>query len=203
MDEAMRLRLDTAGGLRAVADPLHRSVVRPRLEVLRGQMVGVSVDQLLLGSALTSVALRLESERFPATGRLSLSVAWSDETSQVWLVSEQAFVPVLLPLDLTARSRVDPSRPDPGAVAAWVEDRILEFVDACHEVEGCPAYRGAQRHLDPVCRMIVAAGPAVYVLKHGGRDFYFCTATCQARFAADPSAFLDERQHAPQRTRTI
>ena len=42
---------------------------------------------------------------------------------------------------------------------------------------------------DPVCQMVVTpASP--HSFEHGGRPFYFCSAGCRTRFAADPARYL-------------
>ena len=38
---------------------------------------------------------------------------------------------------------------------------------------------------DPVCGMTVTA-QSEHTLKHEGRPFYFCSAKCQGKFAANP-----------------
>jgi Cu+-exporting ATPase len=57
---------------------------------------------------------------------------------------------------------------------------------------------GEQRHaadtvVDPVCGMTVDPARAAGSHRHEGRDFYFCSEHCRARFAADPARYLDEQ----------
>jgi Cu+-exporting ATPase len=42
---------------------------------------------------------------------------------------------------------------------------------------------------DPVCGMAVTA-EASHHLEHEGRPYYFCSAGCQSKFAADPSRYI-------------
>jgi Cu+-exporting ATPase len=42
---------------------------------------------------------------------------------------------------------------------------------------------------DPVCGMAVTA-QSPHRLEHGGRSYFFCSAKCQGKFAADPTTFL-------------
>ena len=44
---------------------------------------------------------------------------------------------------------------------------------------------------DPVCGMDVDPGRTAHHATHGNRDFHFCSARCQARFVADPAAYLE------------
>jgi class 3 adenylate cyclase/YHS domain-containing protein len=46
--------------------------------------------------------------------------------------------------------------------------------------------------IDPVCRMAVAPDGAAGTLVHEGRSYYFCSLDCAARFAGDPTLYLDQ-----------
>ena len=52
---------------------------------------------------------------------------------------------------------------------------------------------GPAEVLDPVCGMTIAPGDAVGHVDYNGQTYYFCSATCQERFQADPEAFLRSR----------
>ena len=43
---------------------------------------------------------------------------------------------------------------------------------------------------DPVCGMAVDPTSSAHVLEHEGKQVQFCSASCQAKFAANPSAYL-------------
>ena len=43
---------------------------------------------------------------------------------------------------------------------------------------------------DPVCGMTVAIEAAPYSHRHGEETYYFCNASCQAKFASDPELYL-------------
>ncbi len=47
-------------------------------------------------------------------------------------------------------------------------------------------------HIDPVCRMEVAAAWG-FEAKHLGQSYFFCTQECRERFAASPASFLGDR----------
>jgi adenylate cyclase len=48
----------------------------------------------------------------------------------------------------------------------------------------------AHRHLDPVCRMVVAEGREVGTVRHGGADYRFCSLRCIRLFADAPDAYV-------------
>ena len=48
----------------------------------------------------------------------------------------------------------------------------------------------AHRHVDPVCRMVVAEGREVGTVRHRGTDYRFCSLGCVHRFAEAPDAYV-------------
>ena len=44
---------------------------------------------------------------------------------------------------------------------------------------------------DPVCGMTIDESQAVAVARHDGQTYYFCAASCHAKFVADPARYLD------------
>ncbi len=46
---------------------------------------------------------------------------------------------------------------------------------------------------DPVCGMDVDPATAKHSFSHGGQIYHFCSANCQAKFTADPTAYLDPK----------
>jgi len=50
--------------------------------------------------------------------------------------------------------------------------------------------------LDPVCGMTVDPHTAKHRAGHRGHTYYFCSAGCRAKFAADPEKYLGDRQPA-------
>ena len=51
------------------------------------------------------------------------------------------------------------------------------------------AFEGLEKLKDPVCGMAVTAKASLH-LAHEGRTYFFCSAGCQSKFAADPSRYV-------------
>jgi Cu+-exporting ATPase len=49
---------------------------------------------------------------------------------------------------------------------------------------------------DPVCGMNVDPATAKHVYGHGGKNFYFCCASCLEKFKADPAKYLNAPVHS-------
>src|SRR5688572_23496103 len=52
--------------------------------------------------------------------------------------------------------------------------------------------------LDPVCGMTVDPHTAEHRHQHKGRTYYFCSAGCRTKFAADPAKYLDNDKRAAE-----
>jgi len=52
------------------------------------------------------------------------------------------------------------------------------------------ATTGSKTAKDPVCGMTVDPAVTSHHVSHGGREYYFCSAGCRAKFAADPERYL-------------
>jgi xanthine dehydrogenase accessory factor len=61
--------------------------------------------------------------------------------------------------------------------------------DAAGEGDSAAAGNKAREAVDPVCGMIVPAGPGGLPLEHEGVTYYFCCAGCRRAFEKDPAAY--------------
>jgi Cu+-exporting ATPase len=55
----------------------------------------------------------------------------------------------------------------------------------------------APKAKDPVCGMAVEPATAKHTAQHDGRSYFFCSAGCKAKFAADPAKYLNPQPSAP------
>src|SRR5215204_6982677 len=54
-----------------------------------------------------------------------------------------------------------------------------------------------ERVRDPVCGMTVDPHATAHRHRHGGRTYYFCSAGCLRKFAADPERYLSPSETKP------
>ncbi|TAI62142.1 heavy metal translocating P-type ATPase, partial [Bradyrhizobium sp. Leo170] len=59
------------------------------------------------------------------------------------------------------------------------------------------AAEGGALATDPVCGMKVDPATAKHRFSHKGEDYFFCSARCRERFAAEPEKFLKPRESEP------
>ncbi|WP_291181125.1 heavy metal translocating P-type ATPase [Hyphomicrobium sp.] len=67
-----------------------------------------------------------------------------------------------------------------------------------HGHKNAHAAPGAHTVKDPVCGMVVDPHTAKHQASHNGKPYYFCSARCREKFAANPAAYLDPEQAAPK-----
>src|SRR6185436_2124119 len=64
-----------------------------------------------------------------------------------------------------------------------------------HAAHGTPAAGSA---LDPVCGMTVDPHKTPHRHTHHGHPYYFCSAGCRTKFAADPAKYLSGKEKASE-----
>jgi Cu+-exporting ATPase len=67
-----------------------------------------------------------------------------------------------------------------------------------NEMHKSPSESGPRLERDPVCGMSVDPRKAAATSEHAGKDYYFCSAGCGAKFKATPEKFL-----SPRTTQTV
>jgi YHS domain-containing protein len=75
-------------------------------------------------------------------------------------------------------------------VAAWVEARLLRFVDTYLQLETNGCYQARKARTDPVCGVHVWTTTAECTFECAGRTLHFCSEACRTRFIERPGWFL-------------
>ncbi|MGE0566101.1 MAG: YHS domain-containing protein, partial [Pseudolabrys sp.] len=64
----------------------------------------------------------------------------------------------------------------------------------CHHQHHESAADTTKTAVDPVCGMTVDPHATQHRHTHQGHPYYFCSAGCRTKFAADPEKYLGERE---------
>ncbi|MCC7253815.1 MAG: heavy metal translocating P-type ATPase [Hyphomicrobium sp.] len=88
-------------------------------------------------------------------------------------------------------------------ISAMAEHETHKHGSSCcqhgtHGHKNAHAAPGAHTVKDPVCGMVVDPHTAKHQASHNGKPYYFCSARCREKFAANPAAYLDPEQAAPK-----
>jgi YHS domain-containing protein len=173
----------------AVADHLTGEVLRPRLERLAGCFDNA---RLLEGEGgRHGVVCRFErTPRFPATAILELGITRDGEAHNVEVRYSVTIVPIFFPYDREGHLVQYLDGLDESKVAAWVEEKILGFVDAYLRLETLEPYQVENTVTDPVCGMHLNKALAPAQTEYRGVNYYFCVEDCRRKFLAEPDRYL-------------
>jgi YHS domain-containing protein len=172
-----------------VADHLTREVIRPRLERLAACFDNARVPED--EGSRHGVVCRFErTARFPAAATLELGITRDGEAHQVEIVYSLTILPIFFPYDQQGHLVQPLDALDEGKVAAWVEDRIVGFVDAYLRLETVDQYQAENVVTDPVCGMRLNRVHASAQTEYRGVKHYFCVEDCRRKFLTEPDRYL-------------
>jgi len=77
-------------------------------------------------------------------------------------------------------------------VTAWVENKLIAFVDTYLKLETAAPYQDENVVIDPVCGMRVYKNHAAATIDYLGMRFYFCVEGCRTKFSENPARYLGE-----------
>ena len=189
--EEMGRRDDAAATFTAVATRIHDSVIVPRVAAVTRQFGAAKV-----ASTGTPFGVRTEcqlprSPRYPAATKLSLSIARSPEGTRGYVTYSLEIIPILMAFHGECHLEFDPAAPNEQEIAAWVEARLLEFVETYLRVGNEPQYQRTNLQIDPVCGMSLSIADVDEKVTVRGHTYHFCSVACRERFAASPELYLD------------
>jgi hypothetical protein len=163
------------------------AVWRPRLDALRrrfGEKVSVTPR--------TAMGRRQATFSFnSALARVNLEFGATTDGDVRTLILEYALeiLPVLMSYPDRARLELPFDKIDPKAVAAWIDDRVIDFVRTYLSLHENEFYLKAHMVEDPVARVRFPRFAAASTLERGGRTLYFIANETRDEFvAAEKSA---------------
>ena len=172
-----------------LAAQLIETVIQPRLELLASCFSNASLTE---NEALGHCACWFGyCERFPASTKVALSVEHDVRFEKVAVCYEASMMPVFIKLNEHDKltSPLDGLQND--AVADWVEERLLEFLDAYQRIDRGGEEFDEETATDPVCGMRISRSSAVASDSYRGHPYFFCSSDCRERFAREPKAYVD------------
>jgi YHS domain-containing protein len=168
---------------------LTETVVQPRLETLAGYFSNASLSH-------DEPAGRCSCwfgycERFPASTKVEFAVEHDVRFEKVAVCYEASMMPVFIKLNERDKltSRLDEAKDD--RVAEWVEQRLLEFLDAYLRIDRGRDDFDEEAATDPVCGMRITRSAAVASDSYRGHPYFFCSLECQARFNREPTTYVE------------
>lgn len=129
-------------------------------------------------------------ERFPATTQVEFTVEHDARYEKVAVCYETHMMPTFIKFDEHDRmtSRLD--EVDDSVVADWVEERLLEFLDAYLRIDRGSEDFEQDAATDPVCGMRISRSDVVATADHYGHMYYFCSTDCRDKFMNNPTTYV-------------
>ncbi len=179
------------GRFEATARHWMDDLVLPRLQTLAALFPN-SVPLVRTGPAYCAVQSFRHTEDFPVDARVEVRLWLDIVTERIRMTFASSIVPILMDYEREGTIEYGLVAPDSLAVGAFLDERIVRFVqDYLRVREPDSPYQKDRLVTDPVCGMRMRRAEAAASLEHAGRSFHFCVTECRDRFAADPDRYTD------------
>lgn len=191
-DEAERYMTAVAGRREkfdSLATRVIEAVIQPRLETLASYFSNASLSR-------DEPAGRCSCwfgycERFPASTQVAFAMEHDVRLEKVAVCFDASMMPVFIKMNEHDRLTEPLDSIQDDAVAAWVEERLGEFLDAYLRIDRGSDEFEEDAATDPVCGMRISRSAAAASDSHRGHPYFFCSRECQERFARNPSGYVE------------
>jgi hypothetical protein len=156
-------------------------IAKPRLELLAKR----AGDRAKVTPAVSETrrAATFEFRAPKASLTLSFSVAPDRDVKNAVVWYDLKVIPVLWKFASHAEFSTPIDAVDEAGLAAWLDDRIIEFLHLFIEINEEEAYAKAEYVEDPVARITFPKFAAGATLDHGGQTYFFIDDKTRAEFA--------------------
>jgi YHS domain-containing protein len=172
-----------------LADCLMEQVIRPRMEKLKVLFENARMPEPR--NSRHSCCCQFEhTTRFPATAKLEIGLTRDGEIRTLVIQFQLEILPAFFPIEGRDQLTMPLDQVNEEKAAAWVEAKILHFVDTYLRLETSDHHQEENMVTDPVCGMRVNKAFAPAEMTYRGKTYYFCIHECRARFAENPERYL-------------
>jgi len=156
-------------------------IAKPRLEALAAR----AKDRALVTPSTTHNyrAVKFEFKSPRAAIKLTFSVAPDREVRNVVVQYDLQILPVLWSFDAHGEFSTPIDAIDAVALAEWLDDRIVEFVELFIKIHESELYDKAEYVEDPIAKVKFPKFAAGATLEHGGQTFFFVDNATKQEFA--------------------
>ena len=172
-----------------LASRLIEAVIQPRMETLASYFSNASLSRdEPVGRCSCWFGY---CERFPASTKVAFAVEHDVRLEKVAVCFDASMMPVFIKMNEHDRLTEPLDSIEDDVVAAWVEERLCEFLDAYLRIDRGSDEFEEDAATDPVCGMRISRSAAAASDSHRGHPYFFCSRECQQRFAHKPSAYVE------------
>lgn len=164
------------------------TVIRPRLEVLISFFPNASLAKKLLDNHAS--CLFGYCRRFPTTAKVEFVVEHDLRCEMAVVRYEAYMMPVFVKFDEHDKVNFLLDQACDGTLDMWVEERLLEFLDAYLRIDSGAEDYVQETVVDPVCGMRINRSLTVANQAYCGHSYFFCSIECHEKFSRKPSAYV-------------
>ena len=179
----------------AVADRLMETIIRPRMERLKKCLEALNTPQLE-STRHTCRLLFKHSSEFPATANVELGITRDGEAKTILILYNTSLLPLLISLDGKEQLSMPLEDVDEAKIAVWIDEKLLQFVEAYLSLATTRQYQTENIATDPVCGMAVNKMDAPAQMEYQGVTYFFCIDDCRRKFYENPGRYLGGKKTA-------
>ncbi|HVC93608.1 MAG TPA: YHS domain-containing protein [Pirellulales bacterium] len=127
---------------------------------------------------------------FPASTKVEFSVSTDEAVTKGLLVHSLEILPVLFEFDKGDQTSFAVEKPDEEPLAAWVDAKLLGFVDIYFRLTEADVYQQDNLVVDPVCGARINKLLAGAREELNGQTYFFCMDACRQKFLGNTARYL-------------
>jgi YHS domain-containing protein len=166
-------------------------LVRPRLAILASYFANAT--RIEDDNSRHCKCLFEHSDRFPAETNVAIAVEHDVSYDKLSICFAARMMPTFVPFNDRDRLTVDIAEVDDNAAGAWIERRLVEFLDAYLRIDSNSKTIGHDTAIDPVCGMRVNRLSAAATTHCLGHEYYFCCHDCCTTFEQDSMQYVKSK----------
>ncbi|VAX36214.1 hypothetical protein MNBD_PLANCTO02-342 [hydrothermal vent metagenome] len=130
------------------------------------------------------------SSQYPASVKLTLSIAHDAEIEHLLLVYNLDILPVFFKFKANEQAAFVLDHLNMKQAEEWIDEKILLFVDTYMQLEQTDQYQQGLLVTDPVCGMRFRKSIATAETKYIDHTYFFCSHHCYEKFMAKPQQYV-------------
>lgn len=182
MDREMELLLERQAAYKEAAQRILSSVVHPRTKAVCRHFENAKIKDFDPSKEFGCIVDFSHTRRYPAKASLGFSIWPGDDYNRIEVHYDIEILPILMKYDRTDAQGFPIDSLIETDVVAWVEKKILHFLDVYLSIETHPLYQKDNFVVDPVCGMRIPFFEVAATVERGEHTVYFCSEICKETF---------------------
>jgi YHS domain-containing protein len=172
------------------ARQLMASVIRPRIEKVMAFFPNALLSPAEVSTESQWCCRFQKTPEFPASTKLSFLVSPDTEIETAIVTYDLEILPIYFQFQGHDQLVVPIAGLFDGRIEAWLDAKLLGFVDTYLQLQTLDQYQLASQVADPVCGTRINRTAAAAQVAYEGQTYYFCRDECRRQFEFDPLHYV-------------